>query len=343
MSGDAPRENFRFQIIIVSVGVFLMAVKFSAYYITGSVAILTDAMESIVNVAAGLIGLFALYLSAQPPDRSHPYGHGRVEMISASVEGTLITVAGCLIIFEAVDNLLNPKPISYLDTGLLLVAFAAIVNYVVGRAAISKGRKNRSPALEASGRHLCTDTYSSVGIIGGLMIVFAAMHFGIDVWWMDPALAMLFGGLILLTGLRVVVKALNGIMDKADEEMLSQIVDCLNEHRSERWIDVHNLRAINYGSSLYVELHVTLPPFMTVAEEETEKRAIMEAVRSKMGDSVTLILSPEPCRGNNCCHCLNECGMREEEFRDLLVFTVDDLIKSEQIRCGSGECVDREE
>ena len=142
MTGSAL-ENYNFQKIVAVVGVSLMLIKFFAYFLTSSVAILTDALESIVNVIAAFIGLFALYLSAQPPDRSHPFGHGKIETISASVEGTLITVAGALIIAESVYDLIyHPNMISDLDIGLLLIIFAAAVNYII-RHHPPSGRQRR--------------------------------------------------------------------------------------------------------------------------------------------------------------------------------------------------------
>jgi cation diffusion facilitator family transporter len=338
----AARENYSFQRVVVVVGVSLMAVKFLAYMLTSSVAILTDAMESIVNVVAGFIGLYALYLSAQPPDKSHPYGHGRVETISAYAEGTLITVAGALIIMEAIKNFLDPEPLSDLDIGLVLIIFAAAVNFITGRIAIRKGKKNRSPALEASGKHLCTDTYSSIGIIVGLSAVYVGMLFGVDIWWMDPLLALIFGALIIITGVRVIKTSLDCIMDRADEEILSQVVDCLNEHRSDKWIDIHSLRVIKYGSSMHMDCHVTLPASMTIAEEDEEKKALMEAIWSKFGNSVDLTLSPEPCGGFNCRHCRNDCSERKEDFLHSIEWNVTNLIQGKQHFCGANVHIDRE-
>jgi len=330
----AARENYSFQKIVVVVGVSLMAIKFLAYMMTSSVAILTDAMESIVNVVAGFIGLYALYLSAQPADRSHPYGHGRVETISASVEGTLITVAGALIIMEAIKNFIDPKPLSDLDIGILLVIFAAAVNYMTGMIAIRKGKKNHSPALQASGKHLCSDTYSSIGIVLGLSIVYIGSLYGLNVWWMDPLLALVFGVVIIVTGARVIKTSLDCIMDKADESVLSEVVDCLNEKRSDKWIDIHNLRVIKYGSTMHMDCHVTLPASMTITEEEKEKAALMEAIWSKFGNSVDLTLSPEPCGGFNCRHCNNECVDRKEDFDHHIEWNVTNLIQGKQHVCG---------
>ena len=172
---NAAKTNFNFQKIISVIGILLMVIKFVAYYLTGSVAILTDALESIVNVVAAVIGLYALYLSAQPADQSHPFGHGKIENISATIEGSMILVAGGLIIYESVLSFLHPGEIRQLDIGLVIIAGAAAVNFAVGRAAIAKGKKTRSPALVASGRHLCSDTYSSIGIILGLIIRWPAL------------------------------------------------------------------------------------------------------------------------------------------------------------------------
>ena len=143
---------------IVSLSVLILVGKFLAYYLTNSVGILTDAMESIVNVTAGFISLFSLYLSSKPKDKSHPFGHGKVELISASIEGILIMVAGLLIIYEAIKRLYEPTLISKLDIGILIVALGGLFNYLMGWYSISIGRKHNSIALIAGGKHLQSDT-----------------------------------------------------------------------------------------------------------------------------------------------------------------------------------------
>jgi cation diffusion facilitator family transporter len=332
---EASKENYDFQKIVVVVGASLLIIKFAAYFLTGSVAIFTDAMESIVNVVAGVMGLYALYLSAQPPDRSHPYGHGKVETISASIEGSLISIAGVLIIIEATKNIMNPQEISDLDIGLLLIILAAAVNFLVGTLALRKGRKNRSIALEASGKHLRTDTYSSIGIIIGLAVVFIGTSMGYDVKILDPIIALIFGAIIISTGIRVVKKATDDIMDKADEEILTKVVECLNEHRSEDWIDIHNLRIIKYGSKLHVEMHVTLPAQMTIAEEEEQKRKLYEAVSSIYGDSIDMVMMPEPCKEFSCIHCTRDCQERRANFVHRVNWNLDTLIQGEQHAYGN--------
>ena len=326
--------NFEFQKVIAIVGVSLLALKFFAYYLTGSVAILTDALESIVNVIAAFVGLFALYISAQPADKSHPFGHGKVEIISASVEATMIMVAGAMIIYESIQSFLNPGEISDLDIGLVLVAFAALVNFLVGRIAIRKGEKNRSPALVASGRHLCSDTISSVGILIGLFVVYIAMALGYDARWLDSSIAIVFGVIILVTGLKVMKECMDDIMDKADEEVLEVITDALNEYRHDDWIDVYNLRMIKHGPRIYVEMHVVFPKRMTVQDIADEVGELEEAISARYGDAVEISVNPVPCCEYNCRYCCRNCFDRGEDFERKVLWT------SQMLCCSKPHAVD---
>ncbi|MCL1905291.1 MAG: cation diffusion facilitator family transporter, partial [Methanomassiliicoccaceae archaeon] len=187
-------ENYKYQRYVAALSGIILLVKFFAWSLTGSAAILTDALESIVNVGAGVIGLYALYLSMKPRDFDHPYGHGRAEFLSATMEGAMITIAGILIIMEAVRSILDPKEIPNLEIGMLLILATAVANFAVGTGAVAKGKRNRSQALIASGKHLQSDSYSSFGIILGLIILFllTAMT-NYDVLWIDGAIALVFG------------------------------------------------------------------------------------------------------------------------------------------------------
>lgn len=326
--------NFEFQKVIAVVGVSLMAMKFFAYYLTGSVAILTDALESIVNVIAAFVGLFALYISAQPADKSHPFGHGKVEIISASVEATMIMVAGAMIILESIRSFLNPGEISDLDIGLLIVAFAALVNFLVGRIAIRKGTKNRSPALVASGKHLCSDTISSVGILIGLFIVYIAMALGYDARWLDSSIAIIFGVIILYTGLKVMKECMDDIMDKADEDVINAVTDALNEYRHDDWIDVYHLRIIKHGPKIYVDMHVVFPKKMTVEDIGDEVEELEEAITARYGDAVEVSVNPVPCGEFNCRNCSRNCFERCEEYTTGTVWT------SQMLCCDKRHAID---
>ena len=329
---SGSQENFRFQVIIVTVGSLLMIAKFIAYFMTNSVAIFTDAMESIVNIAAGMVGLYALFISPKPPDKDHPYGHGRVEIISAAFEGTMILIAGIVIIFSAIQGLRSPSPISDLDYGIIIIFLAALVNLVMGRAAIRIGKKNHSMALEASGKHLCTDTWDSFGIIIGLLAVYIGMYFGYDVAWLDPIIAMLFGAYILLTGLKILRGTADTVMDRVDVEMVSKITDSIIKNRCDEWIDIHALRVMRYGTSYAVDLHATLPRYLNVEEVEEEIERLSECLKKGLEEGIELTVKPEPCRDFSCKICSRDCDLRSSEFIIKVEWTKDNIVKREQHR-----------
>lgn len=250
----AAKENLRLQKLITLVAIILFFIKVAAWHITQSLAILTDALESIVNIVAGLIGIYSLYLSSKPRDEEHPYGHGKVEFISAAIEGTLITVAGFFIIYKSIKNFAHPLQISKLDFGIILLGITAAVNYVTGIMCVATGKKNNSLQLIAGGRHLKTDTYSTIGIFAGLLLLYFTKWL-----WIDSAIACLIALIIIYTGYKIVRTSIAGIMDEADRKLLDNLVTLLNNKRRENWIDIHNLRIIKYGSTLHCDCHLTVP------------------------------------------------------------------------------------
>ena len=278
---DTRHQNLTFQKVVTITAVILFFVKISAWYLTGSVAVLTDALESIINILSGFVGLYSLYLSARPRDYNHPYGHGKVEFVSAAIEGVLVISAGLIIIYEATLNLNQPHLIKRLDFGIFLVAASAVINFIVGFIAVQKGRKNNSLPLIASGRHLQSDTYSTIGIILGLVLIAATGYF-----WLDSVVALVFAAIIIFTGIKILRSSLAGIMDEADDKLLSEVVSYLNSMRQENWVDLHNLRIIKYGSILHLDCHLTVPWFLNVNEAHKEVEVLSMLLRSKYGSSV---------------------------------------------------------
>lgn len=323
-------DSYRFQKVIFVLGITLLVVKFTAWYLTSSVSILTDAMESIVNVIAGAVGLYALHLSSKPRDAEHPFGHGRVEIISSSIEGVMISTAGVLILLEALKSIVTPKTITDLDIGLVLVALAAIANYLVGAYAIRKGKKNRSQALVASGRHLCSDTYSSIGIIVGLVLMLILQWVGYPLPWLDGAIALLFGGIILYTGIKVIKESFDTIMDKADMEILEGVLETLNEHRHDHWIDIHNVRVVKYGSVLNMEMHAMFPRKMTVERQFEEINEVIGSVKEKFGDSVELNIMSEPCTDALCKVCQMDCDIRACTCSNKVEWTIRTIVHDDE-------------
>ncbi len=295
----------------------------TAWYLTHSVAILTDAMESIVNVVAALIGVYSLYVSAKPKDKDHPYGHGKVEFISAAVEGTLIAVAGLLVIYKAVESLFHPHVIQKLDYGIILVAATALINFVAGTVCLNTGIKNNSLALIASGKHLKTDTWSTLGIIIGLIFLyFSKLH------WLDSAVAIVFAGTIIITGYKIVRTSIAGIMDEADIVLLKKLVSLLNANRKENWIDLHNLRIIKYGGTLHMDCHLTVPWYLNVREAHDEIEALAAIVKNEFGETVELFVHSDGCQEFSCMICFkHDCLVRQHPFEQKIEWTVDNILK----------------
>jgi cation diffusion facilitator family transporter len=319
---DPRKENLQIQKWVVIAAFILFAVKVTAYFITRSVAILTDALESTVNVVAGLIGLYSLYVSAKPRDQDHPYGHGKAEFISAAVEGTLIVIAGIVIIVEAINNFIHPHPLLQLDTGLILVAITAVINFVIGHICIRKGKKNDSPALIASGKHLHSDTWSTIGIVAGLaLIVFTGKI------WLDSVVAIIFAIIIIVTGYKIIRSSLAGIMDEADKELLNKLVTYLNENRRENWIDLHNLRVIKYGGVLHVDCHLTVPWYLNVLEAHEEVDALSQLIRNRFGETLELFVHTDGCLEFSCRHCNKDnCYVRRRTFEKRVPWTLENVI-----------------
>ena len=317
----ASEYNLKVQRWVAIVSVTLFAIKITAWFLTNSVAILTDALESTVNVLAGFIGLYSLFVSAKPKDTDHPYGHGKAEFISAAVEGTLICVAGFFIIYEAVNNLFEPHAIKQLDWGILLVAFAAIINYVLGIFCIKTGKKNNSLALIASGKHLKSDTYTTAGIIVGLIILYFT-----KISWIDSAVAILFALIILYTGYKIIRSSIAGIMDEADEQLLKELVVTLNESRTVNWIDLHNLRIIKYGATLHLDCHLTVPWYFNVHEAHAQIDRLSDIVRNKYGESVELFVHSDGCMSFSCAICSKfECTVRQHSFEEKIEWTMENI------------------
>jgi cation diffusion facilitator family transporter len=318
------KQNFRLQQWIVFVAVVLFAVKIVAWYITKSVAILTDALESTVNVIAGFIGLYSLYVAAKPKDEDHPYGHGKAEFVSAAVEGTLILVAGLVIIYEAIDNFVHPHQIQKLDYGILLVAVTAVINFGVGYFSERKGKRNNSMALIASGRHLQTDTWSTIGIIIGLGLILITGY-----KWLDGVVAIIFSFIIIYTGYGILRSSLAGIMDEIDKELLSKLVVLLNNHRRQNWIDLHNLRVIKYGGQLHIDCHMTVPWYLNVHEAHIEIDALTDLIKKEFGDSIEFFVHTDGCLDFSCHICnKQDCPVRKHAYENKVAWTLSNIISN---------------
>jgi len=330
---DSHQINLRVQKWVVTVAIVLFVIKITAWFLTNSVSILTDALESTVNVIAGLIGWYSLFVAAKPRDVDHPYGHGKAEFISAAVEGTLIVIAGLIIIYEAVLNFLHPHSIQKLDYGIVLVAISAIINFIMGNIAIRRGQKNNSLALIASGKHLKSDTYSTIGIIIGLVLIYLTK---INI--IDSIVAFIFAGIIIYTGYKIIRSSIAGIMDEADEELLRNMITVLNQNRRENWIDLHNLRVIKYGSVLHIDCHLTVPWYLNVHEAHAEIDALGELIRQQYGSAIEFFVHSDGCLDFSCSICSKKnCWVRQHHFEKKINWTVENILSNKKHRLPNTE------
>ena len=303
---STARSNVRIQVVVVAIGVVLLAIKFTAWTLTRSNTILSDALESIVNVTAGTFALYSLWLAAQPRDREHPYGHGKIEFISAAIEGGLVMVAGGLIIWRAVEALVAHQQLHDLGVGIALTSAAGALNLVMGLVLERRGRRAHSITMEASGAHLLSDAWSTVAMVVGLVLIQIT-----GVMWLDQLFAILFAFYIIFTGLRVFRRSVAGIMDEADPELAAKVIAQLEGARRPPWIDVHNFRTITYGAVVHVDCHVTLPWYYTLAQAHQEITAIERLVNGHDRE-VELVIHMDPCVPSSCRICtVADCAERQ--------------------------------
>ena len=318
---EKVNQNLRVQKWVAAISLVLLIIKFIAYYFTHSVSILTDALESIVNVAAGFIGLYSLFVAAKPRDRDHPYGHGKAEFLSAAIEGAMILFAGLIIIYQAVQQLIYPVELKKLDLGIWLVASTAVINFGMGSICLRIGKKNNSLALTASGKHLQSDTWSTIGIIVGLFLLYFT-----GLTWIDSALAIGISLFIMIMGYRIIRRSIAGIMDEADEKLLTELVNLLNNNRQENWVDMHNLRVIKYGIVLHIDCHLTVPWYLNINEAHREIDILADLVKQKFGESVELFVHSDGCLPFQCHICnKSKCPVRQHAFERKITWTLENI------------------
>ena len=316
----------RAQQILVGVTLVLFVFKIIAWRITGSVAILTDALESTVNVVAGFVGLYSLSLSAKPRDREHPYGHGKVEFIASAIEGILISIAGFIIIYEAVNNFYHPHTLKQLDYGLLIVFVCAAINFMVGVYCVNKGKALQSPVLQASGAHLKSDAYSSFGLMLGVLLILVTR-----LAWIDSVAALIFAAIIIATGFKIIRKSVSGIMDESDDAIIDEVVELLNNNRHPEWIDVHNMRVIDYAGFLHIDAHLTVPFYIDVQSAHTIQENFTSFFKTRFNNRVEFFIHTDPCIPIQCGICqMNDCPKRQHPFVQAIHWSHNSILSNQK-------------
>ncbi|MGB3183393.1 MAG: cation diffusion facilitator family transporter [Cyclobacteriaceae bacterium] len=309
------------------VAVVLSIVKFFAFGVTSSNAILTDALESLINIAASAFAWYSLRLSSQPRDINHPYGHGKIEFFSAGFEGALIMLAGVFITVASVQRIFNPVPLTDLLTGILLVAITMLVNGLIGYKLIYLGKKRNSIVLEADGRHLVTDAWSSLALILGVGIIYFT-----DAVWVDSLIGIAFAIIILYNGYRLLRKSIAGLMDETDPDLLKNVQEVLINNRRRNWIDVHNLRIQRYGIDRHIDCHLTLPFYYSLDTVHKEVDKLEEVLDGHLSGGIEVFVHTDPCIPGPCCHyCrIEDCHERKADYDTEIPWTIENLIKNQK-------------
>ncbi|ASW07219.1 MULTISPECIES: cation diffusion facilitator family transporter [Rhizobium] len=273
--------------IPLSLGV--MGLKMLAWWLTGSVALLSDGLESLVNVVAAFIAFFVIRYAQKPADHDHPFGHHKAEYLSAVTEGVMIVVAALMIVQEAVGHLANPQPMQAPVLGLAINFVAGVINGIWALTLIRAGRTYRSPALTADGQHIMSDVYTSIGVLIGLLLALGTGH---PIF--DPVLAILVAINILYQGWKVISASIDGLMDKAVLPEEENVIKDAIARNAEGSLGVHDLKTRRAGAVTFVDFHMVVPAAMPVREAHRICDRLEDAIRAiHAGAEITIHVEPE--------------------------------------------------
>jgi cation diffusion facilitator family transporter len=326
--GADSRARLRAGVLSLMVGAVLLLAKYQAYRLTGSTAILSDALESIVNVVAAVFALGALVFAGRPADRNHPYGHGKMEFLSAAFEGGLIAFAAVLIIYEVAQTLWEGVEVRRLDLGLLIVLGAGLANLALGLYLVRTGRRHQSMTLLADGQHILSDFWTSAGIVLGLVLVRVT-----GLAWVDPVVAAVVALKLLWTGSRLVRQAAAGLLDEEDAELLQRLTRALARHVGQGVIRFHHLRAIRSGRFHHVDAHLVVPEFWSVERAHELAEGLSARVIREVAVDGEIVFHTDPCHRAYCAICdLPDCPVRREPFVSRPPLTVDEVVLPDRPR-----------
>jgi cation diffusion facilitator family transporter len=271
----------RYAWLSISAALITIVLKTIAYVLTGSVGLLSDAMESIVNLVGAVIALSMLIIAARPPDDSHMYGHSKAEYFASSAEGALILFAAGGILWAAIERLISPHPLEKLGVGLAVSLAASLVNLFAARILIATGKKRNSITLEADGQHLMTDVWTSVGVIGGITVV------AFTNWYiLDPILAILVALNIIWTGVKLLQRSIAGFMDASLPPDEQQLVEKVIASYQERGVQFHAVRTRQSAARRFVSVHMLVPGEWTVHDAHHVAEDFEGDVRSQLHDAI---------------------------------------------------------
>lgn len=322
MKTKQVNETFSAAKISLAVSFLVLGLKTWAYLQTHSSAVMSDAIESVVNVLAAFIALFIIYYSQQPADEDHPYGHGKLEYFSAAFEGGMIFFAALMIVRESVHALTYGVHIQKISEGIIYSAVATVLNLTTGLYLLKKGKSHNSEALKASGAHLLSDCWTTLGAIFALGLVWWT-----DAKWIDPAVAIVVAVALAYSGVKIFMRSTNLLIDGLDREALENLTLALNTNRLQGIIDIHHVRSIKAGNFHHIDAHLVVPEFWDIKAAHDLSEDFEERVVKQYKYNGEFAFHLDPCKRNYCDVCsLKICHLRQRDFVAEKEFKVESLI-----------------
>ena len=300
------------RLIILSflVSLAIMGAKFYAYYASGSTTLLTDALESIVNVVAAAFAYYSIYLASLPRDLNHPYGHGKVEFFASGLEGVLILLAALYIFLHAWQHLYARPELKSLDLGIIISLSSATINGILGYYLVSQGKSSHSPAILADGKHLKLDALNGVFVVVALVITYVT-----NLFWIDSVASLIFASVMCWQGLNLIREAIAALMDETNPEVFQKVIQWIVSNKKQEWIDLHNLRVQQYGGDLHIDCHLTLPRYWDLNRVHDEIHEFEVTIGQVMPTDIEIFVHVDPCLDDCCPHCpIMNCQIRKQTF-----------------------------
>lgn len=326
---NRPQFSRRLKAMIASLflGLLLLGVKLWAAKISGSVALLSDALEGLVNILAAAFGIFSIRFAEQPADLDHPYGHGKIEYFAAAFEGGLIVLAATLIGYESINRMLHPHPLQSMPLAITLSLAAGCANGALGFYLIRLGKRDRSATLESDGLHLWSDFISSIVLFIGLLLV-TLTHIAI----LDSLLALAASLWMMYAGFKVITAAINPLLDAEDPTFVSKIAEALNNAPSSRWIDVHDLKSRRNGQQRQLDFHLAVPEYLSIDEAHHIADDLEAHLQKQFKEDILFQTHIDPCMRLYCSKCSEkECPIRRAPFESKNSIDSAHLTRAEKI------------
>ena len=270
--------------ISLIVGILMLGLKWTAYVLTGSIAIFSDAIETIVHIAAVGFAWYSLRITYRPPDEDHHFGHDKITFFSAGLEGALIILAAIIIIKTGIDNLISGVTLEQVGYGTALTATAAVINTILGIYLVKTGKNNNSFIIEANGRHILTDAWTSAGAIAGLLLAFLT-----GAYWIDPLMALFFGANIIFEGGKLIRRSIQGLMDKTDPELFTSVSTILQQQCHALGISFHRLRLRVSGNFVYIDFHLQFPDETTIEHAHLQATEIEHLISASIAQPCDIV------------------------------------------------------